>query len=84
MNTTTKIRSAAACASFVRLPRAGQRLFGPTMGDQGTALSIATSIVTVRSAVADSVFTGVVRRSDVSFVYKTSDVVRSLSGRPPV
>lgn len=86
MNTTTKMRSAEACALSVRLPRAGQRLLAPTaVGDQGTALFIATPLAMVRNAVVDAGFTGTVRRSTgATFVYTTSDVVRSLPGRLPV
>ncbi len=95
MNTTTKMRSAEACALSVRLPRlpslsrivrVDQVLLAPVAaGDQGIALTIVTPTAIVRRAALDSVFTGVVRgATDVSFAYKTSDVVRSLPGRPPV
>ena len=89
-NTTTK--HADSCVASVRLRRAGRRLVAPvTVGAQGTGVSIATPIAMtlpialVRLAAVDAPFTGVIGVSTgATFAYKTSDVVRSLSGRPPV
>ena len=91
-NTTTK--HADSCVASVRLRRAGRRLVAPvTVGAQGTGVSIATPIALpmtlpialVRLAAVDAPFTGVIGVSTgATFAYKTSDVVRSLSGRPPV
>ena len=87
-NTTTK--HADFCVASVRLRQAGQRHVAPVaVGDQGTAVSIALpigrSIAMVRLAAVDAPFTGVIGVSTgATFAYKTSDVVRSLPGRPPV
>ena len=88
INTTTK--NADVCVASVRVRQAGQRHVAPVaVGVQGTALSIALPIVLsipmVRRAAVDVPFTGVLSVSTgATFAYKTSDVVRSLRGRPSV
>ncbi|MEO5745645.1 MAG: hypothetical protein ABIQ53_13790 [Terracoccus sp.] len=91
-NTTT--RHADICVASVRLRRAGQRHVAPvTVGAQGTGVSVVTPIALpmalpialVRLAAVDAPCTGVIGVSTgATFAYKTSDVVRSLPGRPPV
>ena len=86
MKNITATKNAAVCVASARLRRADQCLLAPvTVGGQGTAVSIASPIAMVRLAAVDAPFTGVIGVSTgASFAYKTSDVVRSLPGRPPV
>ena len=94
MKNNTSTKHADSCVASVRRRRAGRRLVAPvTVGAQGTGVSIATPIALpmtlpialVRLAAVDAPFTGVIGVSTgATFAYKTSDVVRSLSGRPPV
>ncbi len=90
MKNNTATKNADFCVAAVRLRQAGRRLVAPvSVGVQGTAVSIALSIATpiamVRLDAVDAPFTGVVGDSTgATFAYKTSDVARSLPGRPPV
>ncbi len=90
MKNNTATINADFCVASVRLRQAGRRLVAPvSVGVQGTAvsvdLSIATPIAMVRLAMVDAPSTGVVGVSTgATFAYKTSDVARSLPGRPPV
>lgn len=90
MKNNTSTKNADVCVASVRLRRAGQRRVAPvTVGVQGTAVSIALPIASpiamVRLAAVDAPFTGVLSVcTSATFAYKTSDVVRSLRGRPPV
>lgn len=86
MKNIATTKNAEVCVASVRLRQAGQgRVAAVTLGDQGTAVSTALPIAMVRLAAVDAPFTGDLRVSTgATFAYKTSDVVRSLQGRPPV
>lgn len=81
MNTIMSATSAASCVVSARPRPAGQiRLADLTVTGQGTAVSIARRGTAV--AVADAPVAG-----DISVdapTFKTTDVVRSRLGRPPV
>ena len=87
MDNTTMTMNAVSCVLSVRLqPTAGPiRVAATPAQDQGTTVSIAAGM---RRRVADfrSPIEGDVSVSGLTFApaYKTIDVVRSRSGRPPV
>ena len=95
MKNINATKNAAVCVASMRLRQAGQgRVAAVTGGDRGTAVSIATPIASpnflpialVGLAAFDATFTGVSIgiSTGATFAYKTSDVARSLQGRPPV
>lgn len=86
MNITTMTMNAASCVLSVRLRPAGQiRLADIHAEGQGTTVSIAAGqgsrAVTVAPVQGDS---SVAAALTFDPTYKTSDVARSRSGRPPV
>ena len=85
MDITTMTMNAATCVLSVR-PRAGQiRLADSTFEAQGTTVSVA-AVMGGRVADLRAPITGDVSVLGRTFApaYKTIDVVRSRSGRPPV
>lgn len=83
MKNTTKQMSADACVLSVRTRPAGRITLADTRVEQGITLPIATSVsVSMALVTTAAPFAGVV--SGVTFAYKSSDVVHSPSGRPPV
>ncbi len=80
MDTMTMTKSAVSCVAFVR-PRPADQVIAADapMADQGISLSVAPALG-LRGH--DAPFRGVVRVA--AGTYLTSDVARSLLGRPPV
>jgi len=86
MDNTTMTMNAANCVLSVRPRIAGPvRLAAALLMDQGITLSVATT-TDVRVAPVGAGFQGQVSDEvrTVAPTYKTLDVVRSRSGRPPV
>ena len=86
MDNTTMTMNAVSCVLSVRPRIAGPvRLAAALLMDQGITLSVA-SITDVRIAPIGAGFLGQVSDEvrTVAPTYKTLDVVRSRSGRPPV
>ena len=86
MDNTTMTMNAASCVLSVRPRIAGPvRLAAAFLMDQGTTLSVATT-TGVRVAPIGAGFLGQVSDEvrTVAPTYKTLDVARSRSGRPPV
>jgi hypothetical protein len=87
MDNTTMTMNAVSCVLSVRLrPTAGQvRLAAIDAPVQGTSVSVAAvlgaSVADLRSPIQGDVS---VDRLGFAPTYKTPDVVRSRSGRPPV
>ena len=87
MNITTMTMSAVSCVLSVRPRSAGQiRLADTHAQGQGTTVSIAARMGSRVVAVAGAPVQGDSSVAALTFdpTYKTSDVARSRSGRPPV
>ncbi len=80
MDTMTMTKNAVSCVAFVR-PRPADQVIAADvrMSDQGISLSVAPAFGLLG---LDAPFRGVVRVA--AGTYTTSDVARSLPGRPPV
>ena len=87
MDNTTMTMNAVSCVLSVRLrPTTGQvRLSRPSAPEQGTTVSVA-AVMGGRVADFSAPIQGDVSVAGLTFApaYKTIDVVRSRSGRPPV
>lgn len=86
MENTTMTTHARSCVLSARPRTAGVLLASGAVQGQGTTVSI-VGPVAVRRVLGDAPFMGDISRAavaDFPTTYKTPDVVRSRSGRPPV
>jgi hypothetical protein len=87
MNITTMTMNAASCVLSVRPRPAGQiRLADTHAQGQGTGVSVVAFMGMRAVAATPAQGDSSVARAALTFdpIYKTSDVARSRSGRPPV